>query len=834
MRPTPIDNADDDLIPPAIAGWFRAQGWTPRPHQVGMVAAARDGLHALLIAPTGAGKTLAGFLPSLIDLSQRPREGLHTLYISPLKALAVDIHRNLETPIASLRLPIRAETRTGDTPEAKRARQRSKPPHILMTTVESLALMLSYPEAAEIFRPLRRIVIDELHALAGSKRGDLLALGLARLSGLAPHALRAGLSATVADEDALTAWLSPTGRLYDDAGELAPVRVVRGRPGAPPQVEILATKEHLPWAGHMALHAMGEVYERIRRHGVTLVFVNTRAQAELAFQELWRLNADNLPIALHHGSLAVEQRRKVEAAMAAGKLRAVVATSSLDLGIDWAEIDLVVQVGAPKGVSRLLQRIGRANHRLDEASKALLVPGNRFEVLECQAAINAIKAGTLDGDAPRPGALDVLAQHITGVACSAPFSADALYAEVVRAAPYADLSRDEFDDVFDFVANGGYALGAYDRFKRLTQEEETGLWRVASPLVQRQYRLNVGTIVEEVMLNVRLNRGAVLGRVEEYFVNGLVAGDTFVFAGQLLKFIGVRDNDIIVAKGGEGTPKVPAYAGGRLPLSTHLADRVRALLADPSRWDQFPDAVQEWLRLQQYRSVLPDRGGLLVETFPRNDKEYLVAYCFEGRNAHQTLGMLLTRRMERAGLHPLGFVATDYVLAIWSLKPATDLSDLFDQDMLGDDLEAWMEESSMLKRLFRNVAIIAGLIERRHPGLEKTGRQVMFSADLIYDVLRKHEPGHVLLRATRADAAAGLTDVRRVADMLARVRGHIHHRRLDRISPLAVPVILEIGREQVQGSAIDALLDEAVNDILEEAVPELMQPAPDHRQGRLL
>lgn len=828
------DTIPPDILPPAIAGWFRAQGWVPRPHQLGMVAAAQDGMHALLIAPTGAGKTLAGFLPSLIDLSERPREGLHTLYISPLKALAVDIQRNLEAPIASLRLPIRAETRTGDTPEAKRTRQRSKPPHILMTTVESLALMLSYPDAAEIFRPLRRIVIDELHALAGNKRGDLLALGLARLSGLAPHALRAGLSATVADPDALTAWLSPTGRLHDDAGELAPVRVVRGRPGAPPNVEILATKEHLPWAGHMALHAMAEIYQRIRDHGVTLVFVNTRAQAEMAFQELWRMNTDNLPIALHHGSLAVEQRRKVEAAMAAGKLRAVVATSSLDLGIDWAEIDLVVQVGAPKGVSRLLQRIGRANHRLDDASKALLVPGNRFEVLECEAAVAAIKAGTLDGDPPRPGSLDVLAQHITGVACSAPFSDDALYAEVVRAEPFADLSRDEFDDVFDFVANGGYALGAYERFRRLAQDPESGLWRVASPMVQRQYRLNVGTIVEEVMLNVRLNRGAVLGRVEEYFVNGLVAGDTFIFAGQLLKFVGIRDNDVIAAKGGEGTPKVPAYAGGRLPLSTHLAERVRGLLADPDRWDGFPEPVREWLRLQQYRSILPDRTGLLVESFPRNGKEYLVAYCFEGRNAHQTLGMLLTRRMERAGLHPLGFVATDYVLAIWSLKPAEDLDSLFDQDMLGDDLEAWMEESSMLKRLFRNVAVIAGLIERRHPGLEKTGRQVTFSADLIYDVLRKHEPGHVLLRATRNDAAAGLTDVRRVSDMLARARGHICHRRLDRISPLAVPVILEIGREHIKGSAIDALLDEAASELLDEAVPELVRIRADDGQGRLI
>ncbi|HYE48770.1 MAG TPA: ligase-associated DNA damage response DEXH box helicase [Azospirillaceae bacterium] len=820
----PLD--DEETLPPAIAGWFRSRGWAPHAHQLEMVRAARDGAHALLVAPTGGGKTLAGFLPSLIELSERPREGLHTLYISPLKALAVDVRRNLEIPVAELRLPIRTETRTGDTPEAKRRRQREHPPQVLMTTVESLALLLSYKDAGDIFRALRCVIVDELHALAGTKRGDQLALLLARLHALAPGVRRVGLSATVAYPDTLRAFLSPEARADDPA-----VRTVTGRGGARAEVEILATEAYLPWAGHMATHALREVYERIRRNGTTLVFVNTRAQAEIVFQELWRLNDDNLPIGLHHGSLAVEQRRRIEAAMAEGRLRAVVATSSLDLGIDWASVDLVVQVGAPKGVSRLLQRIGRANHRLDEPSRALLVPANRFEVLECRAALEAIAEGTLDGDRPRPGALDVLAQHVVGVACSGPFDADRLYAEVVTAAPYAGLSRDEFDDVIDFAATGGYALGSYDRFKRLKQDEE-GRWTVAGPVVSRQFRMNVGTIVEEATLKVRMNRGQTLGEVEEYFIQGLVPGDTFLFAGQLLKFLGIRDNAAIVAKGGDGTPKVPAYAGGRLPLSSHLADRVRAMLADPGHWEDLPEPVREWLKLQRWRSVLPDRDGLLVETFPRHGKEYLVAYCFEGRNAHQTLGMLLTRRMERAGLSPLGFVATDYVLAAWSLEPVRDVDALFDQDMLGDDLEAWMDESSVLRRTFRNVAIIAGLIERRHPGLEKTGRQVTFSADLIYDVLRRHDPGHLLLRATRADAAAGFTDVRRLADLLARVRGRIRHRALDRMSPLAMPVVAEIGRVQVYGSATDALLAEATEDLVREAMPELAPPPPGRDDGQ--
>lgn len=822
-----MEPAAASLLPPEIAGWFASRGWTPHAHQLDLLAAARDGVSALLIAPTGAGKTLAGFLPTLVELAERPRDGLHTLYVSPLKALAVDVQRNLETPIAELRLPIRTETRTGDTPQAKRTRQRHRPPHILMTTPESLALLLSYPDAADIFRGLRTVIVDELHALAGTKRGDLLALGLARLARLAPGSRRVGLSATVAHPAALAACLSRTGRAGD-----GDVRVVRGRAGAAAEVDILVTRERLPWAGHMAVHALPEVYERIRRAGTTLVFVNTRAQAEIVFQELWRLNEDHLPIALHHGSLAAEQRRKVEAAMARGALRAVVATSSLDLGIDWAAVDLVVQMGAPKGASRLLQRIGRANHRLDEPSRALLVPGNRFEVLECRAALEAIREHTLDGEAPRPGGLDVLAQHILGMACSGPFDADELYAEVTSAAPYADLPRDDFDDVLDFVATGGYALGTYERFRRLRRTDD-GRWTIATPLVARQYRLNVGTIVQEPMLKVRLNRGPVLGEIEEWFVQGLVPGDTFLFAGQLLRFLGVRETEVQVAKGGDGPPKVPAYAGGRMPLSTHLAERVRALLADPGRWSDLPEAVREWLRLQRARSVLPERDGLLVETFPRAGKEFLVAYCFEGRNAHQTLGMLLTRRMERAGLGPLGFVATDYVIAVWSLRPAEDLEALFDQDMLGDDLEAWMEESSMLRRTFRTVATIAGLIERRHPGQEKTGRQMTVSSDLIYDVLRRHEPGHVLLRATRADAAHGLTDIGRLAQMLARVQGRIRHRRLDRISPLAVPVLLEIGREQVHGAATEALLAEAEQALVAEALPELAAPDPAGAQGVL-
>jgi len=807
----------DETLPEHFKDWFSARGWSPHRHQMEMLRAAWDGAHALLIAPTGGGKTLAGFLPTLIELAKNGCNGLHTLYVSPLKALTVDVHCKLERSIAEMGLTIRAETRTGDTPQAKRQRQRRAPPQVLMTTPESLALLLSYSDAPKLFGSVKSVIVDEIHSIAGSKRGDLLALGLTRLLTLAPAVQRIGLSATVADPDALRAWLSPN----SDADT---VRLIQCRSGERPIVSILETETYLPWSGHMATHALPVVYKEIRKADTTIIFVNTRAQAEIVFQGLWHLNDDNLPIALHHGSLAVEQRRKVEAAMADGRLKAVVATSSLDLGVDWASVDLVVQIGAPKGVSRLIQRIGRSGHRLDRPSRAILVPANRFEVLECRAALDAVHDWTLDGDAPGRGGLDVLSQHILGTACAGPFAADDLYQEVIRAKPYKDLERADFNDALRYVETGGYSLGAYDRYRRLERAAD-GRYRVASPRFARLYRMNIGTIVEAVTMKVKLRRGPVLGEVEEYFIQGLLPGDTFVFSGQILRFECIRETSAIVTRTTGGDPKVPAYAGGRLPLTTHLAERVRAMLCQPDRWRNMPPPVREWLELQRCRSVLPGANGLLVETFPRGGREYLVAYCFEGRNAHQTLGMLLTRRMERARLAPLGFVATDYVLAVWSLRNAVDIDFLFSQDMLGDDLEEWMAESSVLRRTFRNIAVIAGLIERRHPGHEKTGKGVTFNSDLIYNVLRSYEPQHLLLRATREDAARGFVDLGRLAAMLARIQGRITVQRLDRVSPLAVPVLLEIGKEAVFGSAIDELLDETAVALIEEATGSQSKPA---------
>jgi ATP-dependent Lhr-like helicase len=735
-------------------------------------------------------------------------------------------------------LPIRVETRTGDTPVSRRQRQRRYPPDILLTTPEQLALLLSSDDAPFLFSSLKRIVLDELHALVTSKRGDLLSLGLARLWRLAPQMRAIGLSATVAEPESLARFLVPQ---LDGNSVSADIVVAGG--AAPPQVEMLDTRERLPWAGHSARHALGEIYDLIKANKTALVFVNTRSQAEMLFQDLWRMNEDGLAIALHHGSLDVTQRRKVEDAMAAGRLRGVVCTSSLDLGVDWGDVDLVINVGAPKGSSRLMQRIGRANHRIDEASRAVLVPANRFEVLECRVAIDAIAENAQDTPPLRIGALDVLAQHVLGCACGEPFFADDLYREVLTAAPYSGLLRSDFDDALDFIATGGYALKTYERFARIKQDKQ-GRWRVANPRVRQSYRLNVGTIVEDTMLKVRLVRsraggkatsggstgvlgrgGRMLGQIEEAFIEGLVIGDTFVFGGEVVRYEALAEDQVYVSRSNDKDPKVPSYMGGKFPLSTYLAERVRRLLDDKRAWNGLPDQVHDWLSLQKNFSKVPGVSELLVETFPRANKHYLVCYPFEGRLAHQTLGMLLTRRMERAKVRPLGFVANEYALAVWGLGDMSfmirhgklDLNALFDPDMLGDDLEAWLAESALMKRTFRTCAVISGLIARRFTGEEKSRRQVLFSTDLIYDVLRKHQADHVLLRAARADAATGLLDLRRLGDMLSRIQGRIVHRELDHVSPLAVPVMLEIGRESVYGEASDELLAEAANDLVKEA-----------------
>ena len=780
-------------LPPVVKAWFGKKGWNPRRHQLEMLELARRGRSALLVAATGAGKTLAGFLPTICELAEAQSETLHTLYVSPLKALAVDVQRNLIGPLAEMGLPIRVETRTGDTPSDRKARQRVKPPQLLLTTPESLSLLLSYPDAPLMFENLRTIVIDELHGFAKEKRGDLVSLSMSRLQALAPSLRRVGLSATIGDPDAYRSWLAP-------GADLDLVDLVMGDAGAEPDLSILIPENRIPWGGHSGRHAAREVMQLIEQHRTTLVFCNTRSLAELIFQDLWAVNDKTLPIGIHHGSLAVEARRKVEAAMAEGRLRGLVATASLDLGIDWGDVDLVVQMGAPKGSSRLLQRIGRANHRLDEPSKGIIVPGNRFEYLEARAALDAIGEGELDPETFRPGALDVLAQHVLATAVAGPFNEDELLAEVRTAAPYAGLKRETFKEVLNFIATGGYALRAYERFRKLVSEPAGGNWRIARPQIAQQHRLNAGVIVEQPLLGVRFRNGRKLGAIEEGYASTLSPGDHFYFSGLSLEVEQFKDTDIIV-RASSKRARIVTYGGQRMSMSTHLANRVRQMLCDRNDWSRFPSDVREWLEVQSERSILPEPHQLLVETFPHEGQYFMVAYSFEGWNAHQSLGMLLTKRMEKSGLRPMGFVANDYALACYGLEPIKDPQTLFSADILEQEFIDWVESSYLLKNAFREVAVIGGLVERQHPGKRKTGRQVSFSTDLIFDVLRRYEPEHLLLRAAWDDARRRMTELGRLVHLVDRASATMVHIETERITPMAVPLMVIVGREALPSGA---------------------------------
>ena len=795
-------------LPPTFEAWFAARGWAIHPHQLDMLERARAP-SLLLIAPTGGGKTLAGFLPTLVELAEG-HQGLHTLYVSPLKALAADIRRNLTIPIEEMGLPVRVEDRTGDTSYTQRRRQRADPPHILLTTPESLALLLSYEDAPRIFAGLERVIVDEIHALAESKRGDQLMLGLARLQSLRPGLRRVGLSATVEDPAAMASYL---------ARHPDPCPIVLADPGPDPDIRMLQVDAPPPWSGGGGAYAIPAVLEQIRLHRTTLVFHNTRAQAEIFFHNLWLANDEGLPIGIHHGSLAREQRQKVEAAMVAGALRAIVATGSLDLGIDWGDVDLVIQVGAPKNVKRLVQRIGRANHRYNAPSKALLVPANRFEVVECVAALEAVREHALDGDPRGPGPRDVLCQHILTVACAGPFDPDLVYAEVTSAGAYAGLTRADFDACLDFVATGGYALRAYDRWQRLKRRAD-GLWELRDPRASREIRMNLGTIMDTDLLKVRLGTrgtGKPLGEIEEGFAATLTPGDTFLFGGQVVRFENLREMVVEVSRRADKEPRVAAYMGTKFATSTQLSQRILDMFRQDD-WPQLPRSTAEWLRLQREVSHLPQATRLLVESFPWDGKQHTCIYGFAGRNAMQTLGLLTTQRMEALGLGPLGFVATDYATLIWGLDPVTDPGALFDADDLRAAFDTWLAGNAVMKRTFKQVATIAGLIPRQTiQSGRRSARQATFSSDILYDTLRRYDPGHLLLEITQEEALRGLVDFGRIEEMLARTAGRIDHVTLDRVTPLAAPLFLEAGRVPVVGRAVERVLEDEAERLMAEA-----------------
>ena len=628
-------------LPQKFQNWINKRNWGLHTHQIDVLTNS-DRKSQLLIAPTGSGKTLSGFLPTLIELDRVNFSGLHTVYVSPLKALAADIKRNLMIPIEEMGLNIKVEDRTGDTTAKTKRRQRIDPPQILLTTPESLALLISFPEANALFANLERIIIDEIHALVENKRGHQLLLAISRLQSISKNLRKLALSATVDHPQEIAGFISENDNNCP---------IIFAEPGPDPNISMLQTTASPPWSGAGATYAVPDVLEQISKHKTTLIFHNTRAQAEIFFHNLWLNNQDNLPVAIHHGSLDLAQRKRVEAAITKGELRAVVCTGTLDLGIDWNEVDLVIQVGAPKNIKRLVQRIGRANHTYNTPSKAIIVPANKFEIVECQAALEAVRDKDLDGEPIASGSLDVLCQHILLVACSGKILPAKLFEEIKQIGAYKNLTHEEFKECMGFCIDGGYALKRYEQWHRL-KLDHSGNLILRDPRIANKIRMNVGTIQDTETLKVRTHRrsgGKPLGEIEEAFAASLTKGDTFLIGGNIVRFESLREMIVEVTHNANKQPKIATFMGTKFATSTKLSDRILDSFENQS-WKDLPADTVNWLNKQKEFSQLPVRNSLLIETFFRKSRHYLIVYGFAGRNANQTLGLILSKRLEELNL----------------------------------------------------------------------------------------------------------------------------------------------------------------------------------------
>ncbi|MGB2476713.1 MAG: ligase-associated DNA damage response DEXH box helicase [Paracoccaceae bacterium] len=795
-------------LPQKFQNWIKKRNWALHTHQIDVLTNS-DRKAQLLIAPTGSGKTLSGFLPTLIELDRLNFSGLHTIYVSPLKALAADIKRNLMIPIEEMGLNIRVEDRTGDTTAKTKRRQRIDPPQILLTTPESLALLISFPEANALFANLERIIIDEIHALVENKRGHQLLLAISRLQSISKNLRKLALSATVDHPQEIAGFISENDNNCP---------IIFAEPGPDPNISMLQTTASPPWSGAGATYAVPDVLEQISKHKTTLIFHNTRAQAEIFFHNLWLNNQDNLPVAIHHGSLDLAQRKRVEAAITKGELRAVVCTGTLDLGIDWNEVDLVMQVGAPKNIKRLVQRIGRANHTYNTPSKAIIVPANKFEIVECQAALEAVRDKDLDGEPIASGSLDVLCQHILLVACSGKILPAKLFEEIKQIGAYKNLTHEEFKECMGFCIDGGYALKRYEQWHRL-KLDHSGNLILRDPRIANKIRMNVGTIQDTETLKVRTHRrsgGKPLGEIEEAFAASLTKGDTFLIGGNIVRFESLREMIVEVTHNANKQPKIATFMGTKFATSTKLSDRILDSFENQS-WKDLPADTVNWLNKQKEFSQLPVRNSLLIETFFRKSRHYLVVYGFAGRNANQTLGLILSKKLEELNLAPLGFVANDYATLIWGLEKVENPIQLFKFSEIELGLDKWFSGNALMKRTFKAVASVSGLIDRNLPGLRKSGRQTTFSSDILYDTLVKYDPTHLLLKITKDEAMKGLIDFSRIEEMFKRVDDNIIHKNLPHVSPLAAPMLLEVGTIPIEGQARELLLKNEANSLMKEA-----------------
>lgn len=789
-----------------IEALFAARGWQPFSFQREVWRAYLAGESGLIHSATGSGKTQAAFLgPAAHALAAGVSAGPTLLWITPMRALAADTCDTLTQTVAELKLPWRVALRTGDTRSHERAKQDRSPPHVLITTPESLSLMLSRAGASDALRPVRSVVIDEWHELIGTKRGVQTELCLARLRAFNPQLQTWALSATLGNLDEALACLM-------GSHPTQPGRIITGAQDKQIVIDTLMPKQlaRFPWAGHIGLAMLEEVIEVIAGERSTIVFTNVRSQAEIWYQALLAARPDWAgEIALHHGSLDLNTRRYVESGLKTGSLRAVVATSSLDLGVDFSPVGRVLQIGSPKGVARLLQRAGRSGHAPGQVSRATCVPAHALEFIEAAAARHAARLGQCESRRLPHQPLDLLTQHLTTLATGDGFERDAMVAEVRQSYTYRNLSQREFDWCIDFITRGG-ALAHYPEFRKVTQED--GRFRVTDKRIARNHRLNIGTIVSDASMDVRFRNGQSLGHVEESFIAWLSKGDAFVFGGRTLELVAVENLTAFVKPAIKRRAIVPRWGGGKMPLSTQLANATRELLASAGHDAATPrepelTAIAKPLALQAAWSRIPAADELLIEHITTRDGHHVFCYPFAGRHVHTALAALcawriaqLAGRVDAARTFSLGF--NDYGFELLAVEPfdfeAAIQGGVFSRENLLPHLLASLNAAELGKRHFREVARVAGLVQQGYPGMPKSARQVQATSGLIYDVFVKWDRDNPLLAQTEREVLDRQLEYWRLDAALERIaQSRLVHTRPPKPTPLAFPIMLEQLREKL-------------------------------------
>jgi ATP-dependent Lhr-like helicase len=802
-----------------VLTWFRAQGWTPFPFQAQVWSAYSAGESGLIHSPTGTGKTYAAWLGALMEfVAQHPppyhpakrnqTEPLRVLWITPLRALAADTVETLRAPVDALGLPWSVELRTGDTSSSARERQRKRLPTALVTTPESLSLLLANDRAESLFASVQAVIVDEWHELMASKRGVQVELALARLRRWRPGLRIWGLSATMGNlDEALRVLL---GSADVETGEIPAGRLIVGDTNKELLIDsiIPPTMERFPWAGHLGLKLLPQVVEVVEASATTLIFTNTRFQTETWYQALLDARPDWAGlIALHHSSLDKKARQWVEDALRAGSLRCVVCTSSLDLGVDFPTVDRVLQIGSPKGVARLLQRAGRSGHRPGVPSRITCVPTHALELIEVAAARQGAYQRQIEARAPVEQPLDVLAQHLVTVALGGGFVAEDLYREVRTTWAFRALAPDAWAWTLDFVTRGGAALHAYPQFNRVIERD--GRFVVEDRRIAQTHRMSIGTITGDTILQVKYVSGGEVGTIEESFAARLKPGDKFTLGGKTLQFVRLRDLTVQVrrAQGSKGI--VPRWYGGSLPLSEQLTDLMRQQL-NHSSVELSPEmaAMQPFFAVQARWSVVPAPDELLIERVKTREGYHLFVYPFEGRLVHEGLAALLAYRLARAQPQTFTLAANDYGFELLSPDPIL-LPESLENTLLSDenllyDIRSSLNASEMARRQFREIARVAGLVQQRFPGGQKSAKQVQASSGLIYDVLAKYDADHLLLRQAQQEVLLRQLEATRLRRALQRIAaGRIIVRAVRRPTPFAFPLLVDRLRQTVSSETLE-------------------------------